>query len=135
MFYEYSLDVPASTSAYNPVTSEVQLVRGIINQVEIYFPTGCNDLVDVAVWRNLRQVWPTPPAESFSDNGYHIVFSEDQKILEPPYSLMLVGWSGDTVYPHTIRFRFGIMSQDVLLEQRLWRLPGGELIDLPELMV
>lgn len=133
MFYEGSLVVPANTDGSAPATKEIQIVRGVVQQVEIYFPLGCNDLVNVAVFRGLRQIWPTPPSTSFVDNGYHIVFNEDQPLLEPPFTLLLKGWSNDTIYPHTVRFRFGIMSREILLEQRFWRLPGDELIELPDI--
>ncbi len=130
MFYENSLTIPANTSIDTPVTSEIQIVRGVVQQVEIYFPSGCNDLVNVIIMRGLRQLWPTPPAVSLVDNGYHIVFNENLALMEPPHTLLLVGWSDDTIYPHTIRFRFGIMSQEILLEQIFWRVPGGSLVEL-----
>lgn len=133
MFYADSLVVPANTGISSPVTKEIQIVRGVVQQVEIYFPNGCNDLVNVAVFKGLRQMWPTPPSVGFADNNYHITFNESLALLEPPFVLLLTGWSNDTIYPHTIRFRFGIMSREILLEQTFWRLPGDELVELPGL--
>ena len=108
MFYEYELEVAANTLEFNPATLEIQLVKGTIDHVEVFFPPGCNRLVDVAIWHSLRQVWPTPPAESFADDNFHLIFSEAHPLSEPPYNLTLLGWSSDTRYSHTIAFRFGI---------------------------
>ncbi len=114
MFYEYPLIIPASTTQAAPVTSEIQIVKGVISYVEVVFPDGCNNLVHAHIIRGLHQVWPTPPAVSFSDNNFHIGFKEDFPITEPPFILKLTGWSNDDYYPHTIRFRFQLNMQPIL---------------------
>ena len=133
MFYEYPLTVPASTDQADPTVSRIQIIKGVISNVEIFFPEGCNSLVQTTVSRGLRQLWPTPPAVSLSDNDYHINFREDFPILEPPYELILRGWSSDTIYPHTIVYRFLVNAEPVLQRAILDEYLFGELVPILEI--
>ena len=108
MFYDVSFTVPAGRALATPYEVDVKLCRGVIQRVEIGFPSGCVGMVHLRIRQALHQLWPNNPQGSFNANGYTIAFDDHLELFNAPYILTLVGWSPGTTYPHTLEVRFGI---------------------------
>lgn len=114
MYFDYSLTVPAGTTAASPATQEVKLTHGIIHRVEIGFLSGPRGMVHIVIRDALHQLWPTNPDGSFNSDKFTIAFNEYYEFFREPFTLILVGWSPDTTYDHVIEVRFGILPSEVL---------------------
>lgn len=123
MYYEFDLFLPPSTPEYTPVRKDVKLTHGVIHRIEVGFPAGCAGLAHVSIYQGANQLWPTNPDGSFATDNWVIVINEFYELTQPPYTLTLVGWNFDTVFPHTPKIRFGILPRWVLQpEQGLARI-------------
>ena len=114
MFYDFSFTIPANTPAGSPAEMSCKLTYGIIHRVEIVFPAGCAGLVHLQIREGLHQYWPTNSDGDFASNDERIEFSEYQEFYRSPFELVLVGWSPDTTYNHTLEVRFGILPDWIL---------------------
>jgi len=112
-FYQTTLTVPANTPAKSPVEKVWELTKGIIHRLEIQFLPGCMGMVQVQILHGRMQIWPTGLGEAFSGEDNTIAFDDFYPLLSAPYALTLRGWSPGTSYDHTIRFRVGILPEDV----------------------
>jgi len=113
MRYVYEFTVPAGTQASAPVEQDIDLVKGRITRFEIGFPPGCAALVKVLVKDGMYQVTPANPGGYHAWDNYNETFSMDYELTDPKPRLILVGWSDDEVYDHTITFRVDVTPADM----------------------
>lgn len=104
MQFQGTLTIPANTAETAPVIHRVGVSPGITDHVFIGLPPGCKGLVHLAVWHLHWQLWPWTPGEYFSWDGYVFDFHDRYPIEEPPYELVMKGWSEDDSYPHDVLF-------------------------------
>lgn len=109
MFYEWAIDVPASTTSAAPVTQDMKLTEGVITRVEVQFPNGCAGLAHCKILHSESQKWPTPPSTSFASDGHAITLDENFELSDEPFSLKAVCWNDDDTYQHTIYVRIGLL--------------------------
>ena len=114
MFYDFSFTILADTSASSPKVERVKLEYGILHLIEISFPAGCAGLVHLQIFDNGHQLFPTNPGGSFNTDDYTIRFNDHYPLLNPPYTLRLVGWNLDDTYDHTLEIRLGILPPEIL---------------------
>lgn len=110
MLYQTELTVPANTLITSPVETSIELIFGTVNQVEIMFPPGSAGLLKVAVFWKQFKLWPSTPERWFYADNYVFKWPEDFRVIEHPFSLRLVGYNEDTVYPHTVILRIAMLS-------------------------
>ena len=110
MLYEYALTIPANTAEASPATMDAPLAPGTVVRVDVQFPTGCVGLVHVQIWSGEHQVWPGNLDGDISAEGLVVSWPEDYDLEDEPFTLVLRGWNDDDTFPHTITFRFAIIS-------------------------
>lgn len=108
MRYVFELTVPADTPAIAPEELEVALTTGTLKQVEIAFKPGPAWMVKVIILDKMMQISPANPDSYHCWDDYTEVFSMNYRLSDPTPILTLIGWSPDTVFPHTITFRFDV---------------------------
>ena len=118
MFYEFGLTVTANTLKASPVELEVPLNAGTITAIGVQFPAGCSGLVFVTISRSGHQIWPGDPDEAIAGEDAIVSWAEDYDLDDPPFSLLLRGWSPGTTYDHKITFRFSLLSLETAQGQR-----------------
>jgi len=84
------------------------LCRGIIHQLDIYFPKGSYGLLHLHINNALHQVWPKNSGETFYGNDISVSFPESYPLLEEPYQLQAWAWNEDETYDHQVIIRIGI---------------------------
>ena len=102
MLYTQALTVPAATPRLAPVAAIMQLTSGRIQYAWLHFPPGCRGQVSVALFRSLTQVAPATPGVGIALDDVLFGFPTDLAFDEPPYQLILAGWSPDSSFAHTI---------------------------------
>lgn len=110
MLYEYDLEVPANTAESDPVTLEMKLTAGVVNKVEVQFPTSTRALVHVQIFRAAHQVWPTNPEGNIKADGHTVVWDEDYKLEDEPLILIVSAWSEADTYDYTVTIRIAMMD-------------------------
>lgn len=108
-FYAFDLTVPPSTPESAPVELEAEFPPGLIQQVDVQFPSGCVGLVHTFCRRGANQVWPTNPEGDFASSGMAITWPDRYELGAAPFSLRLFAWNDDDTYDHTITWRFALL--------------------------
>lgn len=110
MFYSVEVTVPANTPATSPVLREVLLTPGVVQQVDVQFPSGCVGLVRTLCRRGTHQVWPSNEGASFVGNNQTISWQDDYELEAAPFVLRLFAWNLDDTYEHTIIWRLSVRN-------------------------
>lgn len=108
MFFSFDVTIPANTAAALPQIDQVLLPPGVIQQVDVQFPSGCVGLVHTLCRRGNTQVWPSNPDGDFHSNGMTITWQDEYELDDAPFVLRLVSWNLDDTYAHTITWRFSL---------------------------
>ena len=111
MLYEHRLTAPANTASGDPVKLPVTLVPGTIVGLAVQFPAGCMGLVHAQIWRGAHILWPSNPDSGLAANAWVVEWQEDYRMDAAPYQLVLVGWSDDDTFDHTLTFRLNLIEQ------------------------
>lgn len=109
MVFNYQIRVPANTLKESPYKKTLPLTKGVIQQLDIFFPPGCSNMVDVAFNRGLHQVYPTNPDGVFTGDGSNITGKDFYYVKNVPYQLEIFAWSPGTSYDHIISVRLWML--------------------------
>lgn len=113
MIFQQSLTIPINTAKAAPKREEIRLVKGLIYQIEIFFPPGCAGLVGLCIKDALHQVWPSKANTWFYSDDETISFDETYEIDNEPASFQIIGYNEDTVWEHTMQIRLGIVDKEI----------------------
>jgi len=130
--YTATLTVPANTQEANPATVAIEFREKVVERVEVKFPPGCADMVNVIVQHGIKQVFPPETGMTIAGDGETVGFMEWWEAPETPCKLTFVGWSPGTSYDHKIicrimtipdkRLEIWELERKVLeLEERFYR--------------
>lgn len=114
MFYDFEMTITADTKESAPVTQELKLTAGVIHLVEVRFKYGPNFMVGVRIYHEEHQLYPTNPDSDIRDDGRGVTFPDNFPLTTEPYSLKVRAYSPDTVYPHTIYIRVGVLPEEIV---------------------
>ena len=116
MFYEFSFTIPAGTPISAPVKKELKLTHGIAHHVIIEAAPGCKRYAAVRILQCEHQVIPTNPDEDVALNSVPREFDERIELLEPPYTLTVIGYSPNADNDHTYRIGIGVLPLESFIE-------------------
>lgn len=109
MLFDFDIIIPAATPASAPIETLAKLTRGKLKQIRLLFPPGPATLVHVTVSHNLHQLLPANPEGDINFDDAVIVSNLDYDMVDPPYELIMSGWSPSAVYEHTITVQFDVV--------------------------
>ena len=115
MFYDFAITIPAGTAEASPVEQKLDLTHGIIHRVEVEFYPGPRRYAWVKIFHREHQLWPTNLDGEFRTDAYTIAFDEYEEMFEPPYALLVRGYSPGADYSHVVTIRIGILSSKAAL--------------------
>lgn len=98
--YVYELDLPANTPNDTPVYQTLSVNKGIIKNIEIYYPLNNIRLGNIWFYADGKQILPTNIEGNFTGNGNIQIIKPNTEIFDT--SLTLVGFNLDTVFDHKI---------------------------------
>lgn len=119
MLYQTELTVAANTPITSLVEADMNLINGVVNQVEVMFPPGSAGLLKVAIFYHEFRLWPSSPETWFYADNYVFNWKEDFRVDESPFSLRVVGYNDDTDYAHTAIVRLAMLSGGLTVERYL----------------
>ena len=112
MFYDFAVTVLANTLESAPKEQTLKLTTGVIQKVSILFPPGPHGMVKLKLLEGGHQFLPTNPEGYFASDDEVLDIDEFHELTSAPYSLKAVAYSPDTIYPHTISIRIGILRPE-----------------------
>lgn len=125
MRFVYQLTIPAGTAKVSPAVSTVKLGKGSINRIEVGFPPGPATLVSVAIKDRIYQIAPANPDGGFAWDDHTYEFNTNYPLTDPPYELLLVGWSPDATFEHTVTFHFDLTPASGEDDRTAWEFLFG----------
>lgn len=115
MFYDFAITVPKSTTEAAPVTEELKLTHGVIHTVRLDFPPGPRGEVNIVLYHEEHQLYPTNPGGAFNSDNTYINYDDFFELTTAPYSLKARGWAPTANYDHTIHIEVGVMESKLAL--------------------
>jgi hypothetical protein len=115
MFYDFALTITAGTTEANPAEQEMKLTHGVIQTVRLFFPPGPRGEVNVAIYHQEHQLYPTNPGGAFNADNVYISFDDYFELFSPPYVLLARGWAPTASYNHTVRIEIGVIESKIAL--------------------
>lgn len=108
MRFVKTLTVTANSLEASPSSTTLRLIGGTIKNVEIEFRPGCAWYVYVVILDRNLQIAPANPEQGFCSDDEIMTFTMNYPLNDPPYELILDGWSPGAIYDHKITFRFDV---------------------------
>jgi hypothetical protein len=119
MIYTANITTPKETSRQDLRKTIISVTKGLVYQVEFYFPSGSAGLMGVAVFDGLYQIWPSSAGEFFIGDQQLIRFSDMYLKESAPFEFQCYSFNEDETYQHFVSVRLGLVSSDVFLARFL----------------
>ena len=103
--YHQTLIVPADTLKINAVKVDIKIEQRTIILAGVKFPDGCHDLVHVAGYYGIKQLFPYHSEESIRGSGETVSTLEWWESRVVPWTLTVKGWCPGATYAHRILIR------------------------------
>lgn len=130
MFYNFHLTIPANTPILTPVNKEVKISVGNLKLITVQFPSGCSGLVYVNISHYNLQLIPFNYPEYIHSDNEIINIEIDYDIVQGSNQLILAGYNLDTMFEHTIQFRFNIETIPINVRYYSPHEESNELLEL-----
>lgn len=114
MFFEFYLTIPANTAKANEITKECSIGYGVINKVDVQFPSGCAGFAHLAIDRFKHQILPTNIDGYFTSDNTTITTNEDIEVYDKPFTVYIRGYNTDDTFDHTIYVRVYVSLKKVV---------------------
>ncbi len=113
MDFKCDIALPANTLQSALISQELEIVRGKITNVKVYFPWGCANLAGVSVWYASWQIVPSTLGEWLTGNEILHSIDMDYDITEEPLALIVKGYNLDDTFAHTPWIRCSIITTEI----------------------
>ena len=87
---------------------ELKLTEGIITQVWMFHPEGCQGLAHAAIFEGGHQLYPHDREASYHGNDVPMIWVDEYE-LKVPALLKLKTWNVDETYSHTVYVRITVL--------------------------
>ena len=103
----------------SPKRTVLSVTKGLVYKVELDFPSGSAGLMGVAIADGGFQVWPSNIGNWFTGDNISIDFEDTYLKESAPYQFNIYTYNEDTVYPHLVNVRIGLVSKDIFMARFL----------------
>ncbi len=132
MIFQKTVSVAAGGSSSSPLKTTLELTKGLIYKIEVWFPPGSSGLMGVAVFDKLTWLYPSVHGEYFIGDNLQIDYDETYIIENPPYEFSIQYYNSDTLFSHTFVIRIGLLTRDDLIVRYLPKSEIGLLLEAIE---
>lgn len=102
MLFTFEITIPASTPLNAPKIVVFPLTKGLIHQLDVYFPPGNAAEAYITINRGVHQIFPTNPDGYLKGNDVLLSGDVFHYLGEAPYEVELRGYSPNATYDHTV---------------------------------
>jgi hypothetical protein len=108
MDYSFEKTTPKNTLEKDALELDLKLTEGVITQVWLFHPEGCQGLAHAAIFEGDHQLWPHNRGSSYHGNDVPMTWADEYE-LKAPALLKLKTWNLDDTYPHTVYVRITVL--------------------------
>ena len=123
MFYDFAITVEKLSTKTSPSEQRLKLTHGVIHAIRLDFPPGPRGEVNLAIYHEEHQLYPTNPGGAFNADNTYITYDDYFELLTAPYELVARGWAPTADYDHTIHIEIGLLESKLALVSL--RIAGG----------
>ena len=115
MIYQKSVLTLADTTMEQLVRTDFSLNKGLLYQLDVWFPPGSSGLLKLQIHEKHSLIYPSTEDEWFTGDNMLISFQDTRLMTLPPYKFVLKTINQDIKFNHTVVVRVGLLSKDELL--------------------
>ncbi len=115
MIYSKHITTVKNTAKTAAKRTVLNVTKGLVYKVEVYFPSGSAGLAGVAIFDGLYQCWPSTTGEFFIGESQMISFDDLYLKEAAPYTFQIFTFNEDDTHSHAIGVRIGLVSKDAFL--------------------
>lgn len=116
--FVFNITTVSGTTKASPLLTELPLVAGVIEQVQLAFPPGPEGLLHVVIEQGGAALWPRNGDDGFAWNSFTVDFRPLFKLTTEPTLLHARTWNDDDFYDHQVTVRFNIIPEEVAFPPR-----------------
>ncbi len=114
MFYTFTNTVNTGDVVGDPIIQNLDLITGIIHQVDILFQDGCDNEAHVQIFQAKTQIWPTNDGATIVGNAIVVSFREFFEIRPGATDLELRIWGDGVIDDVNVSLQLGLLPKRVL---------------------
>ena len=114
MFYVFTNTIETTHIITAPIRQELDLISGVIHQVDILFEDGCDHEAHLQIFQGSTQVWPSNTGATLVGDATVISFREFFEIKPGLTDLTLVLWGDGTIDDVDVILQIGLLPKRVL---------------------
>lgn len=114
MFYVFPYTVTTADTSAAKHREDLDLVPGVIHQVDILFQDGCDHEAHVQIFNGKYQAWPANRGKSFRGNATVISFREFYEIEVMPADLYAHIWGDGTIDDVEVVIQIGMLPKRII---------------------
>lgn len=119
MIYSVHIKTTEKTLITNPKPTDLFITKGLVYKIELEFPSGSAGLMGVVICDGGFQVWPSTLGEWFTGDSSLISFEDTYLKESSPYKFRVFTYNEDTIYPHIVNVRIGLVSKEIFMARFL----------------
>lgn len=119
MIYPKTVVTPSNTPQGTPQRTVLKIAKGLVYFLELYYPSGSQGLLHVAIYDGGFQVWPTEHGSSFVGDDVHFFYDDLYIKEQPPFQFDILTWNDDDRYSHQVIVRIGLVTKDIFMSRFL----------------
>lgn len=119
MVYRKAITTPASTTEGSPLSTDFQVTKGLVYSVEVYFPSGSEGLLHLAIYDGSYQCWPSTHGDSFIGDDIYLKYDDLYIKDKEPFKFVIKSWNDDDTYEHKVIVGIGFVSKDIYMARFL----------------
>ena len=102
MLFSGEITIPAGTPLSTPAVQVIPLVKGLIHQIDVFFPAGNSVLAYVTFARATHQIWPTNTEGFIKGDDVLLSGGVFHFLGDAPFEIEIRGFSPDARFDHTV---------------------------------
>lgn len=114
MFYVFKNTITTAHIITAPIRQELDLITGVIHQVDVLFEDGCDHEAHVQIFHGSNQLWPSNSGATLVGDATVISFREFYELKSGLTDLVLLLWGDGTIDDVEVVLQIGLLPKRVL---------------------
>lgn len=114
MFYVFPYSVQSTDTSASKHREDLDLIPGVIHQVDILFQDGCAHQAHVQIFHGKYQAWPGNRGKSFRGNATVISFREFYELESMPANLYAKIWGDGVIDDVEVVIQIGLLDKKII---------------------
>lgn len=111
MLFSASIEIPASTTAADPLRTTIPITGGVLRRVWVRWRWGIGNLGGCRILYREFQHWPLSLGQWFPASPDPLEFEENFAISTDPSVLVVESYNLDDSYEHTLWVAFNVLRE------------------------